>query len=1230
MCMLFLLHVFVLSTSINATNYIVQLSDARDRSRLMGLSTAEMTIAPISQLILRDNLIGKERWEKFVFITVHDSVNASPTNRSFSHYDIAAVFPGIAFESVEREEDLVFFAEQFVSSPSPSSDSLTPQQWYFQNTGQFYTGIQRFTGANNDQQVLKQGLSGVDVGMENTIQNPPQEHTRVVVGIIDSGTDLFHPELQGQHWRNPDEIPGNNRDDDRNGFIDDTLGYDVSGDIRTFFNPIGDNNPTDSVGHGTHIAGIIGAKEDGKGIVGVSPDARIMTVKIRPNATTAVGAAGIMYAVNEGAQVLNLSWGTPYDSPLLLEVVRIARDNGVVVCVAMGNSGDASRFYPGAYSEVLTIGALNSTGHTTSFSTFGAPLDLLAPGEDILSLRASGSDLYVAADEPGVHIVDADSLYYLADGTSMACPMVVGAVARMWSVAPDKTAEDIISALRSSAKDVIDPMDDDSFLPGYDTLSGHGFLNIDSAISLVTSGGIFLLAPANQSRSEDAIPFILGRTGTYGGGFRLEIENPPYSRSFVTLASATSLPSDSLLHTISSGSSYSGERQIRLVADNGRMHTIRIHIAHQRRCEITSPDENQNFEYFVPISGSFLGPGFDSLTIQAIAVNTLIRTSITKGSAEFYDTNVATWELSGLTPGSYDIVANSWFSSELLSDTVRVMVSSAFATGWPVKYQASAVMSPVVSDLENDGTPELVLGTSDGVFAYTFDGRVKPGWPVYSDEDCRSLPAIYDLDRDGKREVIFTTNSGLRAARSDGREVTNAFSGLVRPFELFGKTSYGLPQVTVGEMTNSSDSALLILNTTGNIHAYELDGFPYFYSLNGRHSSMGEFGSNSYIYAGNSVASADLDGDGHNEVIASFSGQEPLAGVAVFDARTGEPYQDRASPIVQSMGIIYGTILADITGDALPEIIVVGSNGASTRTIIALTKGTQVVGGFPKLLTQLPGWRGSWPTVADLDMDGTPEILATFFEFDVGALYIFNHDGSPYRQLEGAPDGEALRLFTTFGPPVVANVTGNGRPEILFRTGYIFPNTGPERLQLYNSDIQPIPGWPVRTPSPISRVFSTIYTPLADDLDGDGLMEVALIGEGGDIFVWDMDARTPQIRSGGRLFQDELNSGKYVAPDISTEVDEPESLPDSFELRQNYPNPFNPTTTIVYDLPKTATVRLEILNVLGQTVTRLVDQTQTAGRYTIRFDGTDVASGVYFSRLTVGEQSISRKMVLQK
>jgi hypothetical protein len=955
-----------------------------------------------------------------------------------------------------------------------------------------------------------------------------------------------------------------------------------------------------------------------------------MSVKIRPNATTAVGAAGIMYAVNEGAQVLNLSWGTPYESPLLLEVVRIARDNGVVVCVAMGNSGDASRFYPGAYSEVLSIGALNSAGHATSFSTFGAPLDLLAPGEDILSLRAAGTDLYTGADEPGVHIVGADSLYYLADGTSMACPMVVGAIARMWTAAPDRTAEDIISALRSSASDVIDPMDDDSYLPGYDTLSGHGSLNVDSALFLVTRSGIFLRAPANQSRSEDDIRFILGHAGSYAGGFRLEIEDPPYSQQYVTLTSSTELPTDSLLYLLPAGSQYSGERLIRLIADNGHIHTIRLHIAHHRKCEFTSPSDNQTFEYFVPISGSFLGPGFDSLSIQAVAVNTLTKTPISRGPAEYYGTSVTTWELSGLTPGSYDIVANSWFSNELLTDTVRVIVSSAFATGWPVKYQASAVLSPVVSDLENDGSPELILGTSDGVFAYSFDGRVKDGWPVYPDEDCRSLPAIYDLDRDGKREVIFTTSSGLRAARSDGRQVTNGLSGLVKPFELFGKTSYGLPQVTVGEMTSSSDSALIILNTTGKVHAYEFDGFPYFYSLSGRHSSMGEIGSSSYIYAGNSVASADLDGDGQNEVVASFSGMEPLAGVGVFDARTGEPYKDRASPIVQNMGIIYGTILADITGDNLPEIIVSGVNSNSTRTIIALTKGTEMVAGFPKVLTQLPGWRGSWPAIADLDMDGTPEIIATFFEFDVGVLYIFNHDGTPYRQLDGAPAGEALRLFTTFGPPVVANVTGNNRPEILFRTGYIFPNTGPERLQLYDSDIQTVPGWPVRTPSPVSRVFSTIYTPLADDLDGDGLMEVALIGEGGDIFVWDMDARTPQLRSGGRLFQDELNSGKYVPQDISTDTDEAASLPASFALRQNYPNPFNPVTTIVYDIPQTTIVRLEILNVLGQTVTSLVDEMQTAGRYSVRFDGTTFASGVYFSRLTIGEQILSRKMVLQK
>ena len=218
--------------------------------------------------------------------------------------------------------------------PAFAGMMLSVDQWYLYNEGQSYLGIKRNEGYFNDELILKSGLAEVDLHMWRFYWMPPAETTKVVVAIVDTGVDLIHPELQGRFWVNEDEIPGNGIDDDHNGFVDDTLGYDVSGDIQTLFDPIGDNDPTDMVGHGTHIAGIVAANSNPQGVAGIAPFTRIMPVKIRPNATTAVGVAGIIYAVNAGAQVINISWGTPFESGLLQEAMPFARRNGVFVAVA--------------------------------------------------------------------------------------------------------------------------------------------------------------------------------------------------------------------------------------------------------------------------------------------------------------------------------------------------------------------------------------------------------------------------------------------------------------------------------------------------------------------------------------------------------------------------------------------------------------------------------------------------------------------------------------------------------------------------------------------------------------------------------------------------------------------------------------------------------------------------------------------------------------------------------
>ena len=418
--------------------------------------------------LLRSALASGDRLDPLIPISLRSQVsNDDQFGRVFiyqatdSSTTVADVVRTLGAENVERIEQ-----DQYIDFYDMPMDPLFPMQWYLRNVGQPYWGIQRVDGFYNDILTEKIGVSGVDINITPFYETPPSETASVVVAIIDTGTDPLHPELQGRFWKNPGEIPDNGVDDDHNGFVDDTLGYDISGDTPAYRDFQGDNDPTDHFGHGTHLAGIVAANADGVGITGVAPWAKIMTLKIHPNAFLSVGTAGVLYAINNGARIINISWGTNYEAFVLEEALNLARRNGIFVSIAAGNSGDSSHANPAAFDSSFSVAAGNSRGTLTRFSSWGPFVKLVAPGEDILSLRASGTDMYANGGEPGVRIVGPNSEYYLSDGTSMAAPIVAGAAALLWSFRPDLNLHQVESVLKMGATDILDPLNRGDSLVG--------------------------------------------------------------------------------------------------------------------------------------------------------------------------------------------------------------------------------------------------------------------------------------------------------------------------------------------------------------------------------------------------------------------------------------------------------------------------------------------------------------------------------------------------------------------------------------------------------------------------------------------------------------------------------------------------------------------------------------------------------------------------------------------
>lgn len=873
----------------------------------------------------------------------------------------------------------------FNALPSrPPNDFLFTKLWNLENTGQ------------------TEGTPGADIKAVDAWAITTGSRA-VRVAVIDTGIDYFHPDLAGNIWTNPREIPGNGLDDDRNGFVDDVHGYDFVSD---------DSDPFDDQAHGTHVAGTIGALGNNRiGVTGVCWEVSLMAIKAfddRGYGTLSSVIDSLAYAAANGAHIINASWGQPDKSRALADAIAAAHEAGVIIVAAAGNDRNDLLSYPAAYPESITVAALDHTDRRAGFSNFGAFVDVSAPGENILSTIP-------------------DNRYELFSGTSMAAPHVAGVAALILGQHPEFTQRDVETILGNA----VDPIVADRPI-------GAGRLNAAKAVRIRTP------LPEARLRVPERLAGTVDLSGTAMGprfaNYRLQFGAGAYPTNWTDFHfSNTPVTNGVLLAGLTTDTIPEGEQTLRLIvtdtlgqeaADRAVVQVQNVRFAAPLNNDVRRAGDR------VELRGNVFGTGRTyavehGVGWQPTTWSTQGVTLADDGQLPVLDGPLGVWDTTSAPTNSFHTLRLTAFNrGEVVGQVFARMIylDGRLRPGWP-KYFEVAGDYPTndwrdvkVADLDADGRAEIiavVAGSAAGqptrLVVMDSDGPVRWTRELGHFEPYHDLPVIGDLDGDGTLEVIADAGEErlIHAFHADGSTVAGRW-----PVEVEAGT---LGKVLADLDGDGRLELIAYSNETGadrrHLYVFDAGGNRI------RHWILGQCEPDRDTPK-MLPAIANLDADRDLEIVAVRDCQE----LAAFDlAQPDEPlWTNRIA------GHLIGSpVVADLNGDGRNEIIFCSHDPQpSGRTgdrggVHVLDQGGKSWAGWPVLTEHsLAGT----PALADFDGDGQLEIVVANWEARLLHLLRatgFEADGWPV-ELSGS-----TTLRTN---PVLGDVDGDGRPDVVVVT----------------------------------------------------------------------------------------------------------------------------------------------------------------------------------------------------
>ena len=882
----------------------------------------------------------------------------------------------------------------------------------------------------------------------------------VVVAVVDTGLDVNHPDMAANVWRNSDEIPNNGIDDDGNGFVDDAAGWD-------FVN--GDNLPEDDVGHGTHVAGTVAAVgNNGIGVIGIAPKTQIMPVKafsLFDGGTADTMASSLLYALANGADVINNSWGCDFcfRIPVIEDAVRLAHEMGVVTVFSSGNRdldlSHSANGGPASVAQTIAVGASTPFDEKAVFSAPGL-LDVVAPGSgvddpenpifesfrNVLSLFPTNLDAF-----PPELIVE--NIYTRQAGTSMSAPHVSGAAALLKALHPNYTVEQIRQALRVGADDVA--------AAGFDRGTGFGRLNAIQSLTTETPLEALITLPVDpanvipRARWVDRHLEISGvANGTHVAGWTLEVGQGREPEQWDLIAQGDRPVDNDVLTSWDTVDAAPGDNTLRLtVTDSDGRRYVDHESVYLPRASIASPSTNL-FEDplaepvfpihksgdVIPIFGTAAPSGFERYEIKITGLDHALTDEPVvilenEGLQPVYgDRLLANWDTSNITKGSrYVIELNAYGNGEVFSDAETVIVDPTLEAGWPTSLGLDPfnpgfkpMGNPHVADIDHDGDNDIAVTYDRYINVYDDDGTPLAGWPQSLDPDdlgafSQSTANLVDVIGDRGPELIAHNSAGqVFVFNTDGTLAKQWNTGSIG----------ALQALAIDDINRDGRKEFVATSMSGNVSVFDVDGntlpgWPRTIGLDLSHPALG-----------------DLDGDGMLEIVAA----------------------DFAAPM----------------------------------TVHALRHDGTTIDGWPISFNNeqpAPFLHRPHPSVADLNQDGTDEIAIGDYK---GDMYVLNGDGAPLPGWPQQTNGLALNAAA------IADLDGDGALDIIAANAAfdifsaVFPDSEvTQRLTAWNSDGTPLTGWPVDVVFPVPTLG--YGEPVIADVDGDQQLDVVVGGNGDDL-----------------------------------------------------------------------------------------------------------------------------------